>query len=60
MTPTERIKLMLENKPVDRPGVALWKHFSLVDRDELDFVNKTISFQEENNWDLIKVWSAQS
>ena len=60
MTPTERIKLMLENKTVDRPGVALWKHFSLVDRDELDFVNKTISFQEENNWDLIKVWSAQS
>jgi len=55
MTPKERIKLMLGNKEVDRPGVALWKHFSLVDRDKTNFVNKTVGFQEENNWDLIKV-----
>ena len=55
MTATERIRAMVEGKPVDRPGVSAWKHFYLEDRHPVDFVKRTCEFQESNDWDFIKV-----
>lgn len=55
MTPTQRMKAMVEGRPVDRPGVAAWKHIYLEDRHPVDFVKRTIELQEANDWDFIKV-----
>lgn len=55
MTATQRLRAMVEGKPVDRPGVSAWKHFYLEDRDPVDFVKRTCEFQESNNWDFVKV-----
>lgn len=55
MNAYERIKAMVDGKPVDRPGATLWKHFFLEDRNCNDLVKRTIAFQEQNNWDVIKV-----
>ena len=50
----ERLRAMVEGKPVDRPGVTLWKHFYLEDRNVNDMVKRTSGFQDQNDWDLIK------
>lgn len=55
MNAAERIRAMTEGKPVDRPGVAAWKHFYLEDRDPVDFVKRTCQFQEAYDWDFVKV-----
>ncbi|MDT3426216.1 uroporphyrinogen decarboxylase [Paenibacillus forsythiae] len=55
MRPYERLKAMLEGRRIDRPGAALWKHISLVDRDPVEFVNHTIRLQESNDWDFVKL-----
>ena len=55
MTSTERLQAMVENKPVDRIGVAGWVHMPLVDRHPIDFVKCTIDFTDSNHWDLVKV-----
>lgn len=55
MNSYERLRAMVEGKPVDRPGVSVWKHFFLDDRVVEDNVKAHIAFQERNNWDVIKV-----
>lgn len=55
MTPYERLRAMVNKQPVDRPGVSAWKHFHGEDRVVNDLVKKTIAFEEQNQWDLIKV-----
>lgn len=55
MTSTERIKNMLQGKEIDKLATATWKHFYFEDRDPIDFVKRTISFQENNDWDFIKI-----
>lgn len=55
MNSYERIKAMVNNETVDRPGVTIWKHFFLEDHELEDSVKAHIAFQEQNNWDVIKV-----
>lgn len=55
MTPYERIRAMVDGKPVDRPGACAWKHFHAEDRVVNDCVKKHIAFQEQNQWDFIKI-----
>src|SRR5471030_1615810 len=57
MTSTERIKNMLQGKPVDRTAIAGWLHMPLVDRNIEEFVAATIRFTDENGWDFVKVMS---
>lgn len=55
MTATQRMKAMVNGQPVDRVGVSAWKHIYLEDRHPVDFVKRTCSFQQDNDWDFIKV-----
>ena len=55
MTPYERIRAMVNKESVDRPGASAWKHFHDEDRVVSDLVKKTTAFQEQNQWDVIKV-----
>ena len=57
MTSTERIKNMLQGKPVDRTAIAGWLHMPLVDRNIAQFIAATIRFTDENRWDFVKVMS---
>ncbi|WP_213993489.1 uroporphyrinogen decarboxylase family protein [Sodalis sp. dw_96] len=57
MTSTERLKSMLQGKPVDRTAIAGWLHMPLVDRNIAEFVEATIQFTDENQWDFVKVMS---
>jgi uroporphyrinogen decarboxylase len=55
MTGAERIKALLQNKPVDKIVVSGWLHLSAVDRYVDKFVKDTIDFTDKNEWDFIKV-----
>ncbi|MDI9242748.1 uroporphyrinogen decarboxylase family protein [Fusibacillus kribbianus] len=55
MTPYERIRAMVNKESVDRPGASAWKHFHEEDRVVNDLVKRTIAFEEQNQWDFVKV-----
>jgi uroporphyrinogen decarboxylase len=55
MPGTQRIKALLENKPIDRTPVAGWFHMPLVDTNVEDFSRALISSIDYNEWDIIKV-----
>ena len=58
MTHTQRLQLLLDGKPVDRPLFAGWGHFmNLVDRDAVQFAQATIRLQEKFQFDFVKVMS---
>ena len=56
MTHMERMKAMLEGKPVDRPLVSAWGHLmNLEERHAYDFAKATIDLQNSCRFDFIKV-----
>ena len=55
MNSYERLQRMVKGEEVDRPGASLWKHFFLEDRNPIDSYKAHVAFQEQNNWDIIKV-----
>jgi uroporphyrinogen decarboxylase len=55
MTGAERLRAMLEKKPVDKIGATGWLHMSKVDRYPEKFLKETIEFTDKNEWDFIKV-----
>ena len=57
MTQTERIRAMVEHKPVDRVGLSGWVHMPMVDRNVKDFTKATIDFTDNMGWDFIKLMS---
>ena len=57
MTHTERIRNMVEHKPVDRVGISGWVHMPMVDRNVKDFTKATIDLTDNMNWDFIKLMS---
>lgn len=57
MNSRERLKALVEHKPVDRAGVVGWLHMPLVDRNIKDFSRATISFTDYCGWDFIKIMS---
>ncbi|MFJ7936700.1 uroporphyrinogen decarboxylase family protein [Sporosarcina sp. NPDC096371] len=54
-TATERLQAVLNGENINQSLISLWKHFPLEDRTHDAFVERTISFQEELDLDLIKL-----
>jgi uroporphyrinogen decarboxylase len=55
MTPRERVMATLAGEPVDRPPVSFWGHFYNRESSARDLVDATIEFQNEYDWDWIKL-----
>jgi uroporphyrinogen decarboxylase len=56
----ERIESCLSGRSVDRPPVALWRHFPVDDQTPDGLAAATIAFQQAYDFDLIKVTPASS
>jgi uroporphyrinogen decarboxylase len=59
-THTERIRACLNNEIVDRPPVALWRHFPVDDQAPKSLADSTLHFQRAYDFDLVKVTPASS
>ncbi|EOS70332.1 hypothetical protein C818_01747 [Lachnospiraceae bacterium MD308] len=55
MNGTERIKALIENRPIDRTPIGGWYHMPLVDRNVGDYTRETIMSTDFNHWDFIKL-----
>jgi uroporphyrinogen decarboxylase len=60
MSKIERMRATLAGEPVDRPAVALWRHFPGDDQDPSALAAATVAFQREYDFDLVKVSPASS
>ncbi len=56
----ERIEACIANEVVDRPAVALWRHFPVDDQSPTSLAEATIEFQRAYDFDLVKVTPASS
>jgi uroporphyrinogen decarboxylase len=57
----ERMQAFLKNDPaLDRPPVALWRHFPMDDQDPGTLAAATLDFQRHYDFDLVKVTPASS
>ena len=59
-THKERIQACLNNEILDRPPVALWRHFPVDDQDPGSLAAATLHFQRTYDFDLVKVTPASS
>jgi uroporphyrinogen decarboxylase len=59
-THKERIQACLNHEPLDRPPVALWRHFPVDDQDPRSLAEATLHFQRTYDFDLVKVTPASS
>jgi uroporphyrinogen decarboxylase len=59
-THKERIQACLNNEVLDRPPVALWRHFPVDDQDPRSLADATLNFQNTYDFDLVKVTPASS
>ena len=55
MNSYERMRALVEGRPVDRAGVCGWFHMPLVDHNITDFVNATIAVTDYCGWDFVKL-----
>ncbi len=56
MTHFERIAAVMEGRPVDRPPFVAWgPHLNLEDRHVGDFTKAVIAYQNQHDFDLLKV-----
>ncbi len=60
MTRRERLEATFAGAPVDRAGVALWRHFPGDDQRPADLAAATLMWQATWDWDFIKVSPASS
>ncbi|MFN2185977.1 MAG: uroporphyrinogen decarboxylase family protein [Anaerolineae bacterium] len=60
MTKRERLTATIQGKPTDRTPVALWRHFPGDDQDPYSLAASTVAFQEQYDFDFIKVTPASS
>jgi len=51
----ERVKAALRGEPVDRPPVALWRHFPEEDQTAEGLARATAEWQRRWEWDFVKV-----
>lgn len=58
MTPRERIEAVLRGERPDRVPIALWRHFPGDDETAEGLARATAAFQQEFQWDLVKVTPA--
>jgi uroporphyrinogen decarboxylase len=56
----ERLEACIRGLPTDRPPVALWRHFPGDDQDPVELAASTIAFQQQFDFDFIKVTPASS
>ena len=59
-THKQRIQACLNNEALDRPPVALWRHFPVDDQDPRSLAESTLNFQRIYDFDLVKVTPASS
>lgn len=55
MNAMQRMRAMVEGKPVDRPGYVLWGHMPMEDRNQYDFVKATMNQQNNYRFDFVKL-----
>jgi uroporphyrinogen decarboxylase len=60
MTRRERLAATVAGEPADRVAVALWRHFPGDDQRPADLAAATLMWQQQWNWDFIKVSPASS
>ena len=59
-THRERIQAAVKGEMLDRPPVALWRHFPVDDQSPETLANAVLHFQNSYDFDLIKVTPASS
>ncbi len=59
-THRERMEACLAGKIIDRPPVALWRHFPVDDQNPEKLAAATLQWQKNYDWDLVKVTPASS
>jgi uroporphyrinogen decarboxylase len=59
-THRERLQACLAGQALDRPPVALWRHFPVDDQDPESLAAATLHFQQIYEFDLVKVTPASS
>src|SRR6185503_20151463 len=59
-THKERIQACINQESLDRPPVALWRHFPVDDQDPKLLAQATLHFQRRYDFDLVKVTPASS
>ena len=60
MSHAERLRACLSGESLDRPPVALWRHFPVDDQTPEGLAASTLAFQREYDFDLVKVTPASS
>ena len=59
-THKERIQACLQGEILDRPPVALWRHFPVDDQNPRSLADATLQFQHIYDFDIVKVTPASS
>src|SRR3989337_2445759 len=60
MTGRERVFAAIRGTGVDRPPIALWRHFPQHDQKAETLAQAHVEFQRRRQWDLLKVTPAAS
>ena len=60
MTKVERLRAAIQGQPVDRPPVALWRHFPGDDQHPQSLADASLAFVRRYDFDLLKVTPASS
>jgi len=60
MTRRERLAAAVRGDPVDRPPVALWRHFPVDDQNPEQLARSAAAFQAQYDWDFVKFTPASS
>ncbi|WP_322800614.1 uroporphyrinogen decarboxylase family protein [Thermoflexus sp.] len=60
MEKRERLQAAIQGDAVDRPPVALWRHFPVADQDPSAFAEAVIGFQRRFDFDFVKITPASS
>ena len=60
MNHQERLEACISGETLDRPPVALWRHFPVDDQNPVRLAQAAINFQKTYDFDLVKVTPASS
>lgn len=60
MTHAERLRATLAGAAIDRPAIALWRHFPVADQQPDSLAAATLAFQRAYDWDIVKVTPSSS
>lgn len=60
MSHAQRLRACINGEPLDRPPVALWRHFPVDDQTPEGLAAATLNFQQVYDFDLVKVTPSSS